>query len=284
MIYKIADIDLQISGVSNWENLQSRSFSSFISHCPPRVKYQVRVRPVPDRPTGKLIFDSKQLWRLYDEGPRRILWIGSRDFIPYLVGNFASNYHGGQIFTTKSTLETGKYLFPLGRPLGELLMTNLLGTGYGIMVHSCGVINNEQGILFAGVSTAGKSTTARLWSGQSGVKVLNDDRIILRKMDGEFRLYSTPWHGQGNIAHAGQAPLKMMFILKQARSNYAIRLSPSQSAAGLLVRSFAPFWDAKAMSFTLQFLEELCQTIPCYELGFVPKKSAVEYVRCLLSN
>ena len=31
------------------------------------------------------------------------------------------------------------------------------------------------------------------------------------------------------------------------------------------------------MTFTLQFLDELCQAVPCYELGFVPDQSAVEY-------
>ena len=55
-------------------------------------------------------------------------------------------------------------------------MINLLGTGYGILLHSCGVSDTGNGIVFAGVGGAGKTTTARLWNDQAGVRVLNDDR------------------------------------------------------------------------------------------------------------
>jgi hypothetical protein len=163
-------------------------------------------------------------------------------------------------------------------------MINLLGTGYGILLHSCGVIDGESGIVFAGIGTAGKTTTARLWNGLAGVRVLNDDHTILRKIDGQFRVYGTPWHGRGGFALSDDAPLKKVFILKHAESNRAVLLSPAQAAASLLVRCFAPLWSAPAMDYTLQFLDELCQTVPCYELGFVPDQSAVEYVRCLFSS
>jgi hypothetical protein len=201
--------------------------------------------------------------------------------IPYLVGSFNPDFHSGEIFTSESDQEPGKFIFPISYPLGELLMTNLLGTGYGIMVHSCGVIDAERGIVFAGIGTAGKTTTARLWNGLPGVRVLNDDHTILRKMNGQFRVYGTPWHGQGGMALAEDAPLKKIFVLEQDLSNQAVRLSPVQAAAALLVRTFAPLWSATAMAFTLQFLDELCQAVPCYKLGFIPDQSAVEYVRCL---
>ena len=87
---------------------------------------------------------------------------------PYLVGSFSPDFHSGDIFTSESDQEPGKFIFPLSYPLGELLMTNLLGTGYGVMLHSCGVIDAGNGIVFAGVSAAGKTTTARLWDGQAG--------------------------------------------------------------------------------------------------------------------
>ena len=215
---------------------------------------------------------------------RWVIWVHSRNHIPYLAGYFNSDFHSGEIFTSESEQQPGKFIFPISYPMGELLMTNLLGTGYGIMLHSCGVIDGESGIAFAGIGTAGKTTTARLWDGLAGVRVLNDDRTILRKVDGQFRVYGTPWHGVGGMALAEDAPLKRIFILKHALSNQAVHLSPVRAVADLLVRTFAPLWSAQAMAFTLQFLDELCQTVPCYELGFVPDQSAVEYVRCLSSD
>jgi hypothetical protein len=45
--------------------------------------------------------------------------------------------------------------------MGELLMTNLLGTGYGIMLHSCGGLDRGNGLVFAGIGNQ-ETTIARL--------------------------------------------------------------------------------------------------------------------------
>jgi hypothetical protein len=278
---QIAGIQMGLEIQSGWHFSTFRPFSLFSSRSPSQIHYQVSPHLPPGPPEGELSFDSGQSWRLFSHGDRRIFWIGARDFTPSMVGNFGADFHSGDIYISPSRVEPGKYTFPLGYPLGELLMTSLLGTGYGIMLHSCGVIDGEDGFVFAGISTAGKSTTARLWSSQPGTRVINDDHTILRKVDGQFRLYGTPWHGEGGFALAEDAPLKKILILRHAPKNQAVRLSPARAAAALLVRTFAPLWSAAGMNFTLQFLDELCQSVPCYELGFVPDSSAVEFVRCL---
>ncbi|MBN1260708.1 MAG: hypothetical protein JXB35_08510, partial [Anaerolineae bacterium] len=79
-------------------------------------------------------------------------------------------------------------------PLDEILVVNLLAKGRGVLLHSCAVDDDGHGTLFLGESGAGKSTTARLWS-EAGVRVLNDDRVIVRQSGGRFWAYGTPWHG-----------------------------------------------------------------------------------------
>jgi hypothetical protein len=138
-------------------------------------------------------------------------------------------------------------------------------------------------LVFAGVGGAGKSTTARLWQQQNGARVVNDDRVILRKTGGQFHLYGTPWHGVGGMALAEDAPLRKIFLLKQAKSNQIRPLSPTQAATALLARSFSPFWSTEGLKFTLQFLADLCQEIPVFEFGFLPDQSAVDFI-CNLEN
>ena len=281
LVFKIGGIELGLSIKAGWEFSPLGRFPDFSSHDLAAINYSVLLDPTPGAPPGTLIFDSGQSWRLFGDQERRILWVGSRTFTPRLVGHFSSDYRGGDIYITKSKSEPAKYVFPLSYPLGELLMTNLLGTGSGIMLHSCGVIDGGNGMVFAGEGSSGKTTTARLWNDNPGVRVINDDHTIIRKISGQFRVYGSPWHGQGGIALAEDAPLKKIFILKHAQSNQGKRLSAAQAVAAILVRTFAPLWSAPAMDFTLQFLDELCQAVPCYELGFIPDQSAVEYVRCL---
>jgi hypothetical protein len=284
LIFRIGAIGIGITGGAGWEYTCLGRFPDFLSAEIPHTNYEVKTNLSPVEPSSQPFFDTGIGWRLYQDRGQWVIWVPSRSHIPYLAGCFSPDFHSGEIFASESDQEPGKYIFPISFPLGELLMTNLLGTGYGIMLHSCGVIDGENGMVFAGISTAGKTTTARLWRNLAGVRVVNDDHTILRKIDGQFRVYGTPWHGEGGIALAEDAPLKKMFILKHALSNQAIRLSPAQAATALLVRTFAPLWSAPAMAFTMQFLDELCQTVPCYELGFVPDQSAVEYVRCLSSD
>ena len=282
--FKIGSIGIRLVGESSLEYTRKGRFADFSSTYNPNASFKVKIKPSLIEPSGRPYFDTGTSWRLYQVRDQWVVWVRSQSKNPYLAGSFNPDFHSGEIFVSESDQEPGKYIFPISYPMGELLMTNLLGTGYGIMLHSCGVIDRGNGMVFAGISTAGKTTTALLWNGLVGVRVINDDHTIIRRMDGQFRVYGTPWHGQGGIALAEDAPLKQVFILKHASSNQAVRLSPAQAVAALLVRTFAPLWSAPAMAFTLQFLDELCQNVPCYELGFVPDHSAVEYVRCQFSE
>ena len=47
----------------------------------------------------------------------------------------------------------------------------------------------------------------------------------------------------------------------------------------LLTRCFPPLWDAEGMRVTLDFCAQLVETIPCYELGFVPDKSVLDFIK-----
>jgi len=169
--------------------------------------------------------------------------------------------------------------------LDELMAVHLLGLERGVMFHSCGIRTiQNQGLLFAGVSGAGKSSTARLWQESGKGTLLGDERVAVRKRSGQFWLISTAWHGKGASVGPSETPLDHLFILHHAPINQAVRLKPYEAVAQLMARSFLPFWDRNAMEFSLQFLEELCSEVPCYSLGFVLDSSAVDYVECLISS
>jgi hypothetical protein len=51
------------------------------------------------------------------------------------------------------------------------------------------------------------------------------------------------------------------------------------AASGLFTRCFPPLWDTDGVSFSLEFCAQLAAEVRCYELGFVPDKSAVDFVQ-----
>jgi hypothetical protein len=169
--------------------------------------------------------------------------------------------------------------------LDELMAIQLLGSKRGVMFHSCGIktIQNN-GLLFTGISGSGKSSTARLWQELGRGVLLGDERVAVRKRGKQFWLISTAWHGKGQLIGPGEIPLDHLFVLHHALVNQATRLKPSDAVSELMTRSFLPFWDRAGMEFTLEFLDDLCSTVPCYDLGFTPDKSAVDFVECLISS
>ena len=42
--------------------------------------------------------------------------------------------------------------------------------------------------------------------------------------------------------------------------------------------TFAPFFSAEGIDFTTSFLEDVAESVPCYELGFLPDRSVLEFL------
>lgn len=172
------------------------------------------------------------------------------------------------------------------RSLGELIAIELLSKSRGLMFHASGLkTKNENGLLMAGVSGAGKSTIAKLWVESGLGSFLGDECVtVLEKGDNDFYLQSTAWHGSGIPTTPCKIPLSHIFILDHSTINQTSILQPEEAVPELLSRAFLPFWNREGMEYTLQFLEKLCQSVPVYHLGFSPNLRAVDYIQCLISS
>jgi hypothetical protein len=225
-------------------------------------------------------FDSGANWTLHIVDGNPVIRIRTSRFDPHQIVVLEPDYEGGDIYCVGDQWQEQR-LSPLGSPLEQVLMVNLLGQGRGILLHASAVIDGGEGILFNGMSGSGKSTMAGLWEEREEVTVLSDDRVIVREHDGRFWAYGTPWHGSARISSPEAAPLERIFLIHHAEGNTITRLGPTQAVSQVLARSFPPLWDAESTTFTLAFLERLVETVPCHKLGFAPDETAVDFVRCV---
>jgi hypothetical protein len=115
-------------------------------------------------------------------------------------------------------------------------------------------------------------------------QILSDDRIILRRLNGQLWMYGTPWHGEAELAAALRAPVTRIFLLARGPKNEAIPLREPEAVARLMACSFTPFFHSQGIEFTLAFLQEIAEAVPCVELRFVPDERAVEFVRSRIFN
>lgn len=100
----------------------------------------------------------------------------------------------------------------------------------GISMHSSTVKCGGKGYMFLGKSGTGKSTHSRLWlKNFPGSILLNDDNPMVRKIDGEWRVYGSPWSGKTSCYVNDSAPLKGIVRLSQAPENKFTSLSGIQA-------------------------------------------------------
>ena len=232
-------------------------------------------------PTSTPLFHSGGLWSLYAEpsGYRFSFLSPLLGMTPYKEAWLDSEFRSGRVLLSRRFFDTERPVYPLEYPLDELLMIHRLSRGEGVEVHAVGISDeNGRGHLFLGHSGAGKSTTARLWLDRPGVRILSDDRIILRARDGQIWMYGTPWHGDAGIASPDSALLTGIYLLEHGNSNEQFPLAPGRAAAELFTRSFVTHHSGEGIRFTLEFLDRVAREVPCSIFKFVPDESAVEAI------
>lgn len=112
----------------------------------------------------------------------------------------------------------------------------------GFFFHSSSLCLNGEGYLFTALSGTGKSTHTSYWRKLFGDKVtmINDDKPIIRKIDGRFYVCGTPWMGKSDIGCNRVAPVKAIYVLQRGEENSAKRVSPGVVLKQLLEATLLP--------------------------------------------
>jgi hypothetical protein len=229
---------------------------------------------------GNLLFDSGAVWRMYEipDGFRIDCHSPLFGAAPYKVTMFNRDFSQARILVRSEAFQEGMHA--LDYPLDEVMVAHLLARGRGVELHSCGIIDRDgRGQLFVGQSGAGKSTTARVWLAEGDFEIVSDDRVIVRFIDGEWRMYGTPWHGEAELSSSASAPLAAIHILVQASRTELVSLPRAEAAAKLFSCAFPPFYDTEAVAGTLGILDRIVAEVPVRALRFVPDRSVLDCIQ-----
>ena len=272
---KISDILLLIDGdFSQLGGQIPPAYQPFISCGSPDISLRLRRGSVGFRSMQK-VFDGSPIWSLYNAGDLSILAIYEEIPGQTMILVYPPGLETADLYLPDASAHACN---PFFGPAMELLMINYFTQRTGAIIHGCGIARKNSGFLFVGESGAGKSTLANLLSREKETDVLSDDRTVVRYVDGEFRMYGTPWHGEAKFGSPRGVKLEKIYFLRHSRQNSIRPLIRVQSVLKLLQCSFPPYWDAAGMQLTMELFEQLATCVSCNELAFRPDESVIQFV------
>ena len=157
---------------------------------------------------------------------------------------------------------------------GQIFYTHLLRYN-GMMLHASALELEGGAYLFSGPSGVGKSTHTSLWQKEfPSARLFNDDKPALRKIDGVWYAYGTPWSGKHGININMRVPLRGICFLRQGDENRIRRLSKLEAASAIMSQTIHSFNRVGGLDCLVNNLNQLVEDIPIYELTNRPEPAA----------
>ena len=255
--------------------------------CNTVVTVQHGVVPPIEQSKWQHIFQCDQLWNLYRIGRREILVMQSPvdPTTPMAIATFKPYHKRVELIVNENERAEGiienrkspeEVLDPLGLVLTFVLM-NWATRSQVMLLHACAVLDGTDSYVFAGHSTDGKSTMARVWMDDG--KVLSNDIVLLTKDKGGYYVHGVPLHCHDTVTSLQRVKVKKVFFIRHAPSNQIQQVGVAGATSALLTRCYAPRWDKSGMEATIDLAGHVAKDVPCYNLGFVPDRSVVSFLR-----
>lgn len=277
-----ATVAVAAEGRARWSTTRlARVFSREVGS--PRLSLEASPLSAAPRESGRTVFDSNRGWwvseaadgwsvRFWDDHLR-----ASRAVAQVLAVDPV--WQRGTLYLPPELTGAEARPFRLWYPLEHVLFTTLLARAAGVIVHASAILRDGRGWVFAGTHGAGKSTTAALFARRPDTVVLADDRVVLRRVDGVWKVFGTPWPGTVQRASPESAPIAGIWFLRHGTQTEALPLDPPVAGPRLLARCFHPYWDRAALAGLVETVASLARDVPCYDFPFVPDADAI--LRCL---
>ena len=251
-----------------------------------RVVETGEISPRPQKP----VFEMPGHWRLHGENGQRLFEIcDPLTARPNRVAEMDAGLKEGVIRLgtegqrdlfgrPQSKRPRRRNLATILEPLLRILLADRLGTEDGLMLHAAAFDLGGRGIVFAGPSGSGKSTLSRLFAAnRPDAIVIGDEHTILRKRDGTWTVYGTPWPGSAFAVAPGGVPLSRIYIIHHDRRNRTCQQPASLNFAGLLSQTFLPVWNDDARCAALFRIGDLAQDWT-EKLGFVNSPEITDHI------
>ena len=143
------------------------------------------------------------------------------------------------------------------------------------LFHSSVIGYKGRGYMFLGKSGTGKSTHSSLWLRHiEGAELLNDDNPVVRIVNGEARVYGSPWSGKTPCYRNVVMPIGGIVSLSQAPHNAIRRLRSIEAYAALIPSISGKRWDRRIADGLHETENLLATHTQMWHLDCLPNREA----------
>ena len=143
-------------------------------------------------------------------------------------------------------------------------------------LHSSIIKINGRAILFSAPSGTGKSTQANLWEENRFAEITNGDRALIRKKNGSWIAYGSPFAGSSEIYRNEKAPIQAVVVLEQSLHNEINELTPAQAFRHMYTETIIPRWNNDVHLALMNLLTDFVREVKIVKLRCLPDQSAVD--------
>lgn len=292
---KIADVVIRFKSDIPIRSLSDAAFNRFGCFIyrgtkKPDIDLEVRIikGSLPKLERKKRLFLTRHpmvdenCWAIFKDNQGYALMSYLKEKRQRIILNRAFNKGVAYLYTKKKDIKD----WPVGVIIYDalqIILQKYLINHKGFLLHSMGVKDvNSKGLVFIGKSGKGKTTMAKLWHRYSNAKVLNDDRTVVRAINGSFYLYGTPWHGDFSDylkTLANRAKLKKLLFISHSKTNRLQDIKNGGIYGPLFQNIFFTFWDEAGLKKAIDLSKELARKVPACHLGFKDTKAVIDFVR-----
>ena len=163
---------------------------------------------------------------------------------------------------------------PLEYPLDGLVLYYLTVISGDIMIHASGVNIADRGYLFSGTSGKGKSTIARIF-GESAARIIHDDRLIIRSINGEYHMYNTPVYRDDKPE---ESLLHRIFLIEHGNENKTVPVTGASAVSLVIANCIQHNYNPELIARFLGSVSIMCSVIPVASLQFRPDRRVVDHI------
>ena len=166
-----------------------------------------------------------------------------------------------KLYTLSNLSDFEYYLLSIHRKIAESLPEF-----DAFLFHGSAIYYNKTATILSGSSGAGKSTHAELLEKHKEIKIINDDKPIVRFINDIPFVYGTPWDGKHHKNENICKPLSNIVFINKNKKNEIVKINKENAFIKALEQTYRPVSNEQKIIKTINILNKVIKSTNQYDL------------------